>query len=70
MKIFVRNRKESPLELKQQRDKRLQKSDEPLWKATDFDKQHYELPYLPESDAYAKFDVLEVSNHSKQGRYI
>ena len=66
MKIFVRNRKESPLELTQQRNKRLDKSDEPLWEATDFDKQHYQLPYLSEGDAYAKIDVSKVSNHSRR----
>ena len=66
MEIFVRNRKESTLELKQQRNKRLQKSDWPLWEATDFDKQHYELPYLPERESYAKFDLSKVSNHSSK----
>ena len=66
MKIFVRNRKESPLELTQQRNKRLDKSDEPLWELTDFNKQHYQLPYLSEGDAYAKIDVSKVSNHSRR----
>ena len=66
MKIFVRNRKQSPHVLTQQRNIRLEKSDEPQWEVTDFDKQHFELPYLSESDAYAKLNVSKVSNLSSR----